>query len=96
MKPDEIYQGECTDTAVLARFGMTMADAEREAREIEDETTDDGLSSKILLNRELHSGWHDSQVLPRFLDIPKYPLFTRVCRLLDCGAPTATANRCRR
>lgn len=39
-----MYQGERADAAVLARFGMTVADVEREAHEVEDEAVDDNLT----------------------------------------------------
>lgn len=44
MKPDDMYQGERADEAVLARFGMTVEQAEGEARVVEDETIDDKLT----------------------------------------------------
>ncbi|MCU9969830.1 plasmid mobilization protein [Mobiluncus mulieris] len=44
MKPDDMYPGERSDAAVLARFGMTAAGAQREADQVEDENADDGLT----------------------------------------------------
>lgn len=43
-KIDELFTGSCSDEEVVSRFGMTLDEVESEARQVEDENVDDGLS----------------------------------------------------
>lgn len=57
-KPDELFTGSRSDEEVVSRFGMTLDEVESEAKQVEDENVDDGLtevfhygSPQRLLNR---------------------------------------------
>ena len=43
-KPDELFTGARSDEEVVSRFGMTLDEVESEAKQVEDENVDDGLT----------------------------------------------------
>lgn len=43
-KPDELFTGTRSDEEVVSRFGMTLDEVESEAKQVEDENVDDGLT----------------------------------------------------
>ena len=43
-KPDELFTGARSDEEVVSRFGMTLDEVESEAKQVEDENADDGLT----------------------------------------------------
>lgn len=43
-KTDELFTGSRSDEEVVSRFGMTLDEVESEAKQVEDENVDDGLT----------------------------------------------------
>lgn len=43
-RPDKVFTGTRSDEEVVSRFGMTLEGVESEAKQVEDENVDDGLT----------------------------------------------------